>query len=404
MFNSINISSTALSAFSQALDAVSNNVSNLNTVGYKGVKVSFASQFAQGQGGHGPDGQGMSGQGVSTTASVVNFKAGDYSETKDMLQLAIDGVGFFVLKDGAGNLSYTRDGQFHLEDGVLVSADLRHVQGMTANGTLADIRIDGALALNAGAATQTLSYSTGAILSTGIPASSQPTSPAFHVYDRSGGRWNLSIRYTNDNPTPTPADSAVRWKIEVLDASGSVVATDLLTFTAGVPEAAHTHFTFPFKPGGSTALQLSLKLDYAKLQSFSSGTTATNIDISADGRPQGTATRQAFDADGNFVMSYSNGETNKTQRLALAQFDSPDRLLQQSGATFVDPDGRNPKVGPVGTASSKLKLGFIEKSNVDLSSEFSDIIVIQRGYQAATETISTANQMLGNLLDMKRGG
>jgi flagellar hook protein FlgE len=148
-------------------------------------------------------------------------------------------------------------------------------------------------------------------------------------------------------------------------------------------------------------MPLSLTLDPSTTEPSSGSSTLAVETI--DGFGQGTVTASSFDANGNLVVTYSNGQTDKSQQLALASFASNDTLVPVSGNNFVTGNEQSVTLGTAQTGVTTIDSSSLEASNVDLSTEFSDIIITQRGYQASSEVISTANQMLDTLIHMKSG-
>jgi flagellar hook protein FlgE len=113
-------------------------------------------------------------------------------------------------------------------------------------------------------------------------------------------------------------------------------------------------------------------------------------------------TKVAFDADGVLVATYSNGKTARSQRLALAFFGSPQELALTGGSAFENRSGQKVTLGNAGDGLfGRIAGGSLEAANVDLAAEFSELIITQRGYQASSQLITTANDMIQQLFDMK---
>ena len=134
----------------------------------------------------------------------------------------------------------------------------------------------------------------------------------------------------------------------------------------------------------------------------SPGTGASTLAVSnIDGYLTGQMTKATFDTNGKLAITYSNGQTTKEQTLALAEFASTDVLQQGAGTSYITSDTSSVRLGTANGGTSSINAASLEGSNVDLSKEFSAIIITQRGYQAASELISTANEMLDTLMRMK---
>jgi flagellar hook protein FlgE len=390
MFDAINIATSGLVGFTQELTTISNNVANLNTTGFKGSTTNFSDFFAQG-GNTAVSGEsgGEAGSGLRTLASVIDFSQGQINTTTTPLDTAISGNGFFVVKTTSGQIMYTRDGEFSFNSkNILVDSNGDHVQALK-NGALQDITLTG-LTTNPASATKTITLS--GTLST---ADTTKSISGVTVTDAIGATHTLSVVFTNNTAT-TPGN----WTVAIMDGTTSV-ATGSVTFTAGTIDPTMNSISFTYSPPGVPAMPLSLTLDPSTTEPSSGSSTLAVETI--DGFGQGTVTASSFDANGNLVVTYSNGQTDKSQQLALASFASNDTLVPVSGNNFVTGNEQSVTLGTAQTGVTTIDSSSLEASNVDLSTEFSDIIITQRGYQASSEVISTANQMLDTLIHMKSG-
>lgn len=391
MLTSINIGTSGLVGFSKGLETISQNVANLNTPGFKGSSSQFNSLFSAGSenGGTGNGQQGAAGgSGMTATASVLNFGQGQLNQTGKDLDVAIDGNGFFVLKDGDGNTSYTRDGRFSFnEEGILVSAKGEHVQALDAEGKLKDITLEGVRS-NPASASATIKLN--GTLST---ADTTKVVSAINVTDSAGGTHALSVEFKNNT-----AVTAGSWLVTVKDGS-TVVGTGEIKYANGFLDAATANISVNYAPAGVAAMPLTITVD-ASSTSAASGASSMAL-ASVDGYGIGAMTKTAFDETGTLVVSYSNNQTSKKQTLALANFPTTATLHENGKGAFTSTTPNDVVLGVAKGSADKITGGSLEGSNVDLSKEFSAIIVTQRGYQAASELISTANQMLETLMRMK---
>jgi flagellar hook protein FlgE len=388
--DSIYVAMTGLNGFSQGLRVIANNTANINTPGFKGSTLQFADLFYSNGGSQG--GTMQVGYGLNTAGTVLNFKQGELSQTGNSLDLAVDGQGLFTLQDANGNIHYTRAGQFTFDAaGVLVSRiDGSKVMGFDSNGNLAPITLTN-LSTAGGKATTTVNFAGN--------LSSAATTPQIvngvTVYDGLGGQHTLSLKLTNDSAT-TPG----QWTVQVLDGA-TTVATDTIQFNSGVIDPANATVSFTYAP--SAVGPVPIVLDFSKnVTSFASGSLSSLAFSTQDGYPPGSLTGVSFDAMGTLVLSYSNGQTVKGARLALGRFDSLEAVESVGNNEF---DATNGLAWHMGKASEggfgAVRAGMIELSNVDLSREFSDLVIMQRGYQASSQVISTANDMLQELFQMK---
>jgi flagellar hook protein FlgE len=388
MLDSIHVGVTALLSHQQGLRVIANNTANMNTPGYKSATLQFSDLFrASGGAGSGAE----LGHGVATAGTHLNFAQGDLRQTGGEFDLAVDGEGMFTLHDGQGRTVYTRAGQFAFDaQGVFV--DRLHeakVMGTGSGGSLEEISLAG-LRLSPGKATATARF-TGNLSST-VP---EQTVGGVKVFDGRGQEHVLKAKFTS-----TQADKAGSWKVELLDGTTSV-GTSEIVFADGRPTPETAKLTFTYTPDGGSAQQVALDFG-ADVTSFASGSLSTLAMTAQDGYAPGNLSKVTFDATGTLVATYSNGQTAKGGRLSLARFTTPDAVDDLGGSLFAEANGIAWQKGVAGQSGfGSLRAGVLEMSNVDLSREFSDLVVMQRGYQAASQVISTANDMLQELFGMK---
>lgn len=386
--SSINIGSSGLTGFSKQLETISNNVANLNTPGFKGATSQFSALFSGGGESAGTGGSTKGGSGLAMLPSTVNFAQGQINQTGSDLDVAIDGHGFFVLRDDAGNLLYTRDGRFNFDaKGILASIDGAHVQALGADGALHDISLDG-VRTNPASASTTIKL--GGTLST---ADTTKVVSGISVTDAAGGTHALSIEFKNNTSV-----TAGSWTVTVKDGS-TAVGSGEVRFASGLLDKSFAKVAFTYSPAGVAPLPLTVVLD-AGATSAASGSSTLAVQ-STDGWGVGTMTKASFDASGKLALTYSNGQTANPQTLALASFGSTADLEQASGTSFRSTRPDAAVLGVANGGASSITPESLEGSNVDLSRQFSAIIITQRGYQASSELISTANQMLDTLMHMK---
>lgn len=388
MLKSINIGTSGLIGFSKELQTISNNVANLNTTGYKGVAAQFTSLFDAGTGTGTKMANTDQGAGLAMMPSVIDFSQGQVNQTASDLDVAIDGSGFFVLKDAAGDTFYTRDGRFNFNnDGILVNASGQRVQGLRGDSTLHDISIAD-VRTNPASATKAVTLSGNLSL-----ADATKTVSGVQVTDSAGGKQTLTLEFKNNNGV-TPGS----WLVTVKDGA-TTVGSGEVRFTAGQLNPAFSSFSVGYTPAGADPMEVKFSLA-AGVTSPTTG--ASTIAVSrVDGYGQGQLTGATFDAEGKLAVSYSNGQTTKLQSLALADFASTGVLEQAAGTSYTATDPRQARLSTATGDTATISGSSLEGSNVDLSKQFSAIIITQRGYQAASELISTANEMLDTLMRMK---
>jgi flagellar hook protein FlgE len=390
MFESIYVGQSGLMGFSKGLNVISNNVANLNTPGFKSSTLQFLDLLYQSQ----TTGSGQSsaqiGYGLDTGSTSLNMKQGELRDTGNDLDVAIDGPGFFVLRKD-GQTFYSRAGQFEFDaNGYLVEKNsLARVGAMNGGSTLQDISING-LRASPPKATSKVTFTGN--LSTG---GTQHVISSLTVYDALGGAHALQLTFDNNN-----ANQAGTWKITVADAAGNI-ANGQISFQNGAPLAGANSFTFAYTPSGASPI--SITLDFGKdVTATSSGTTSSLAMNTQDGYATGALTKTTFDANGFLTLTYSNNQTAKYDQMALAWFNNIQELKLEGGNLFTNRSEQEVTYGAPGTSLfGKIQAGRVELSNVDLTQQFSDLIITQRGYQASSQVISAANEMMQQLFDIK---
>ena len=389
MLDSIFIGMSGLMGYSKGLHVIANDTANLNTPGFKSSSLQFADLFHS-NGSYSGFKQNQVGDGLNTYSTTLNFTAGEFRQTGNSLDLAVDGQGLFVLRNRDGQARYTRDGEFQFNaDGVLVSrTDGSRVLASGSDGQLQEIGLGG-LRTSPAKATTAVTF-TGNLSST----STTQTVGGVNVTDASGGQHELSLVFKNDSATTDGS-----WIVKVMDGT-TEVGTGTVLFADGAPVAASAKFSVTYKPVGQK--DLSLSFDFGgDVTSFASGDLSTLAMSTQDGYAAGGLTSVGFDATGTLALSYSNGQTAKGPRLALARFDSNDAVASSGDNQFQAVDQSEWHIGPSGGSFGTIKSGAVEISNVDLSQEFSDLVIMQRGYQASSQIVSTASDMLQELFSMK---
>jgi flagellar hook protein FlgE len=390
MLDSIYVGMTGLLGYSRGLRVIANNTANINTPGFKGSTQQFSDLFYAG-GGSGRS-AGQLGYGLNTGNTSLSFRQGDLRQTGNDLDMAVDGQGLFMLKGNDGKITYTRAGQFEINaDGVLVNKGSgEKVMGLDANGNLTEITITNQRT-SAGQATKAVKF-TGNLSST----ATEQTVGAVRVLNAVGGEQILSLKLTKSTDPAKPG----AWRVDLMDGT-SVLATGEVVFTNGKPTDSTAKVALSYTPTGLPAQ--SLTLDFSTdVTSFASGSLSTLAFATQDGFGPGNLSKVNFDATGTMQLKYSNGQTVKGAQLALGRFDSLDAVAATGDNQFEALNDRSWQTGKAGSqAFGNVRSGVIEISNVDLSQQFSDLVVMQRGYQASSQIISTANEMLQQLFAMR---
>ncbi len=391
MLDSIAIAETGLKGYESALQTISNNTANMNTPGFKGSSTEFSDlAFGNGEGSLGGDETsfGQPGLGLKTLGTTIDFSQGEFQSTSNPLDLAVNGNGFFITKDTAGDIHYTKDGQFKFDDkGMLVSQTTgEQVMARDSGGALTPVTIAG---LNT-----SLPKATTSVVFNGNLSSTATTDTinAVTVIDSSGTSHSLQV-------TLTPVTgSAGSWTVTLLDGA-TTVGTATLKFTGNNVTPGSGTLSYTYTPAGGSAMPLTLDFS-GNVTSTDQGGSSSLAVASQDGYAMGTITGETFDATGTLSLTYSNNQTVKGQQLALAQFTSIDQVEAVGNSQF-KAKGDAWQTGVAGSATyGSIESSEIEGSNVDLSREFSNLVIMQRGYQASSQIVSTASDMMTALFGM----
>jgi flagellar hook protein FlgE len=392
VLDTITVGTSGLIGYSKGLRVIGNNLTNVNTPGFKQSELQFADLFYQSTGsdGHASGGTHMQlGTGLNTLATLTNFKQGDLRQTGNPLDTAVNGDGYFIMR--AGDRSrYTRAGHFEFDrDRVLTNKTSgARVAGVDDSGKLVDITLQG-LQNNAPKATTAVQL-TGNLFAT---ANADITLDPVKVFDPVGGEHVFKLTFKNNSAT-TPGS----WTVTVADGGATVVGSGNIAFANGTIVAGSEMVALSYAPPNVAPFPIALDFSGA-----TSNANATSIAMgSQDGFGAGALTSTSFDEDGTLVVSYSNGQTAQGAHLALARFAAGQDLLPVGGNEFESANGAPDRIGRAKTgAFGSISAGAIEGSNVDMAEEFSNLIVMQRGYQASSHVVSTANEMIQQLFDMK---
>lgn len=405
MMDAIYNSLSGMQAYSKGLDVISNNVANLNTVGFKSSTPVFqdlVSQSAEASLSGEPE-NSESGAGVTAQSLTQSFAEGPISQTGAPLNAAIDGNGFFVLND-KGTTLYTRAGQFEVDKNGYVVDTTTQAQVMfsTPTTTLGPLNVNSSQT-DPPIVTTTVNLSGNLVQNTTTPTTF--TTTAIPVYDSSGATENLTVHFAQNATNP------LQWTAQVEDASNNVLGSQTLTFNSnGTLASGSTTITAAVTPTSAPKFNVTFNLgasgSYSGVTSTAaaSGTTSTVQAAHVDGQALGTFTQYAFTNSGQLQITYSNGDTKTIGTLVLAGFATQDQLKEVSNGAFVAAGGANPTLGsPLDQGLGSIEGGNLEQSNVDLTTQFTDLITIERGYQAGSQLVSAAGDMMQQLIDMERG-
>lgn len=377
-------------SFSKNLDNVSNNIANLNTPGFKGSDTFYSSISS-----------GENGIGTQISGQQNRFSAGDIRQTGNATDLAISGDGFFVLLQD-GEVRYTRAGQFEFDsDGFLVDANSKaKVATLDKGGQLVELNINDHRVIQPKATTEVsfkgnLSSDVTEYLISGID-----------VYNSLGEKVSVSVSFTKNTSSGSGADS---WLVEVRDKDSALLHSDEIRFSSdGTPVDGFNKFKFNITDSKGTETELSFGFGdpgkFDKSTSVSGGQVSTLSSTVIDGYPLSDLTSVTFTQDGLVQYTYENGEVVDGLHLALASVANEKSLTHDEGSLFKSVSGSTVNLGAPGSGGfGGIISQNIELSNVDLSREFADMIVIQRGYQASSRILNVANELIDQLYENTRG-
>ena len=421
---------TGLTAFSSWLSVIGNNLANINTVGFKGSSVTFQDLVSQSVGG-GSTNPTQIGLGVALGSVSPSFSQGSIEATRDPMNVAIQGGGFFMVKDSDGT-SYTRAGNFSFDsNGMLVTADGLRVQGWTAadpvTGAIVSTTAPGDIAVPPGvlrAPVATTSFSAVTNLNASSAAGATFSS-SVQIYDAMGKEHVVTLTYTKTGA------NAWSYKMEApgADVTGGVdgtpfsLGTGSLTFDAQgllatfvvtapgtgggtAPTIADAQFTTPTWKSGAAASILTFDIVDANGKASLSGYNAVSStsSINQNGSAAGMISSVSVTGDGTILATFGAGQTVAVGQLALANFNNPKGLMKLGSNRYGESQAAGvPNVGTAGTSGRGSLIGSaIEQSNVDIAQEFTAMILAQRGYQANSKTITTSDEMLLETLNLKR--
>jgi flagellar hook protein FlgE len=395
--SAFNIALSGLTAASTDLDVVSNNVANADTIGFKSSRAEFADVYAAGAVNLN---QSSVGQGVRVDATAQQFTQGDVTTTGSNLDLAINGNGFFTLKDASG-VVYSRNGEFTQDqNGNVVNATGQALQVYppTANGgfntgTTTDLNLETAQSAP-------LATGTGTVI-LNLPSDStpptlpfDPTNPATYnqststtVYDSLGTAQTATFYFTQ---TAVPN----QWSVN-MSVNGTLVgAAQTLTFsnTGAVTAPVGGALAFNGYTPTDGAAAMNMTFNFGQSTQFGGDFGVTSI--IQNGFATGQLSTVSIDASGIVSAVYTNGRTTQLGQVAMANFPNPGGLKQLGNTNWAQTFQSGTVVQ--GAASSagfgSIQSGALESSNVDLTTELVNMITAQRAFQANAQAITTANQ------------
>lgn len=410
---------SGLNTTSKSLEVIGNNIANANTYGAKGSRAEFADMYASALNGAGANQIGI---GVTLAAVSQQFTQGGITATENPMDLALNGGGFFQMADSTGSLTYTRNGQFKVDqNGYIVNNSSLRLMGYMADGngviqpgaavplrlptagiepavTSAidlEFNLDKREAITP-AATPLIDFDdpttyADATEMTAYDAAGQPVTLSYYFQKTADDTWNVYVRANGTTAAGTDADPQPVTTL-TFSADGSTFTSSNNTLNVPATTSASGSATLPIA---------NIALDFGGATQYGSSFGVTNLD--QDGYSAGSLSGITFDSSGVVMARYTNGQTKPAGQLQLASFRNPQGLQPMGGngwrLTYASGD---PILGtPTTGAFGAVQAGALEESNVDMTGELVNMITAQRNYQANAQTIKTMDQVMQTLVNLR---
>jgi flagellar hook protein FlgE len=414
MFTSFSTALSALGAHSTAVDVVGNNLANLNTPGFKASAVAFYDLVTQSLGAG--LGETQVGFGVARPVTLRQFSQGAIQTSNGPLDAAIQGDGFLVVRDRASAMLYSRGGNLQVDKfGNLLTATGEKLQGWTEQaGVLSTIGPIGDIVVPVGslkAAVPSTTFSFDLNLNAAATAGPPPEqfSTAIEVYDSLGAAHVLTVTFTK-NSTANQWDYSI--DIPSTDVSSPLTpVTGTLTFdsqgrVADPPPAG------PFPAiqvtglvNGAADMNLNWQLYNGQTPRLTQYAQPSAVSANAqDGSPAAQLVRVGLADGGKILAQYSNGQQIVVGQVAMASIRNPESLISVGNNNYqLSARSALPAIGTPGTGGRGVIIGgAVENSTVDIAREFTNLIVLQRGYQANARVVTAVDELSQETINLKR--
>lgn len=407
------------------MNVIGNNLANVNTTAFKGSRVTFQDMMSQTLRGASRPGTSLGGRnalqiglGVFVAGTDTNVEQGSLNATNRPGDLAIQGNGYFVVSNGSA-LSYTRDGSFDLDaNGDLVmKATGQRVMGWRADafGAIDNNQpIDPTSSINIPVGQQSAVQQTTEVTMAGnlkgTAAATDTWSTTVRVFDSLGGPHDIKISFTNHQTPPTgtpPTGATSSWDWTATEGTTTVGSSSgtgnaPLYFDGEGKLLNPTSMGALTVPASGSAPAFDLSVNFGAISQLS--TDSSVQPLSQNGYPAGSLQGFTVGPDGVVTGVFTNGLTRQLGQIGMANFPNPGGLESIGSNEWRQTD--NSGIGAIGAANSggrgTINSGFLEQSNVDIGTEFTDLIITQRGFQANTKVVTTVDEMLQDLINIKR--
>jgi flagellar hook protein FlgE len=392
-----------------AIDVVANNIANINTPGFKSARADFAdmlSQTIQGETVPTPNWAGKNpaqiGLGVQLSAIQVDFGQGGILATNNPTDLAIQGGGFFILKDVTGASHYSRAGAFSLDaNGTLADP----VSGFKVQGLNGNVVIPPGQTVAGSATTQALF---GGNLDASVADGSTYVATS-SIRDSLGSAHTLTHTFTkNFAAAPGRWDWAVTESDANITALGGATGSVVFNSAGAISSGATAALTVTYAAAAGVATPQAITLDFGSASNTKPATgfsgNSTLVLMSQNGSAMGNL--QSFSVGSNGVITgfYDNGTNATIDTLNLALFSNPSGLLREGSNLFRESGNSGfPRVGTAGTGGRGILIpGGLEQSNSDLAEQFTELIAAQHGFDASSRLIRVGDELLQTVVNIKQ--
>ena len=396
---------TGLSSYGNAMGVIGNNIANVGTAGFKSSRATFSDLISSSLGGG--SGSDQIGLGVFLNDVQTNFAQGSMTTTGNTFDLAIDGNGFYLVRNPSGANFYTRAGQFKVDNlGQVVDSSGALLQGYQAdaNGNLTSTI--GGITLTS-SAVPPVATSTADILGNLNANATAPTA-AFNVTDTASYNFSTGMTFYDSLGNSHQMQlyfrktAANAWGVFSQIDGGTATAQTNMTFNAsGALTAGGTQAITATLTNGATTPQ-AISVDLSAMTQF--GSASGVVSQSQNGYSSGTLDRISVDKQGRVLAQFTNGQTRVLAQVVLSRFMNSDGLANVGDNHFLETveSGAALAGAPTVNGLGRVLSGTVEQSNVDLGKEFVDMIITQRAFQANSRAITTSDEMLQELVNLKR--
>ncbi|RDU98349.1 flagellar hook protein FlgE [Trinickia dinghuensis] len=405
---------SGLSASSNDLDVIGNNIANANTDGFKQSTAQFADLYAN------TIATSVNNQiGIGTQLAGVqqDFTQGTFTTTGQALNVAINGTGFYQMSNN-GALTYSRNGVFQLDkNGFITNAQGLQLMGYAAN---ANGVINSAQTVPIQVPTTNIAPVATQSITAQLNLNSQDTTPtvtpfsstnsqtynystSIQTYDSLGGSQQINMYFVKTaanswNVYAGPASGTISQVGTVGFSTAGALSSTTATAPATTPTTGELAFQVPNSDGSGSPQTLTLNMNGTTQYGGADGVNNLN----QDGYPTGELSNFSIGADGTISGTYSNGKTQALGQIVLANFNNPNGLQDLGGNEYSETSASGvPQISaPGSTNHGTLTGGAVENSNVDLTSQLVDLITAQRNYQANAQTIKTQQTVDETLINL----